>query len=183
MTVCIFAGASNKIQAEYVIECEHLGRELAQMDIDLIYGAGSGGLMGAVARGFRSIDGNVIGVTPKFIHTMEPVFDDCTEIIETETMAQRKEIMESKADAFIIAPGGVGTFDEFFQVVTLTDLNRFDKPIILFNVNNYYKTLMVYLYECAIKGFINANVIDKIYVADSVADITEYLKDYIEKKI
>ena len=177
MTVCIFAGASNKIDAEYVIDCETLGRELAQMKIGLIYGAGSGGLMGAVARGFRSVDGHVIGVTPKFIHTMEPVFDDCTEIIETETMAQRKEIMESKADAFIIAPGGVGTLDEFFQVVTLTDLNRFDKPIILFNVNNYYKVLMIYLYECAIKGFINETVLDKIYVADTVDDILDYLKE------
>ena len=177
MTVCVFAGASNKIGTEYVLECERLGFELAQMKIKLIYGAGSGGLMGATARGFRSANGEVIGVTPKFIHVMEPVFDDCTEIIETETMAQRKEIMESKADAFIIAPGGVGTFDEFFQVVTLTDLNRFDKPIVLFNMNNYYKTLMLYLYECAIKGFININVLDKIYVADTVNDITDYFKE------
>ncbi len=177
MTVCIFAGASNKIEAEYVVECEKLGMELARMNIKLIYGAGSGGLMGAVARGFRSVNGHVIGVTPKFIHTMEPIFDDCTEIIKTETMAQRKEIMESKADAFIIAPGGVGTFDEFFQVVTLTDLNRFDKPIIVFNMNNYYKSLMLYLYECAIKGFINETVLDKIYVANTVDDIIDYLKE------
>ena len=177
MTVCIFAGASNKIEAEYVVECEKLGMELARMNIKLIYGAGSGGLMGAVARGFRSVNGHVIGVTPKFIHTMEPVFDDCTEIIETETMAQRKEIMETKADAFIIAPGGVGTLDEFFQVVTLTDLDRFNKPIILFNMNNYYKSLMLYLYECAIKGFINETVLDKIYVADTVDDIVDYLNE------
>ena len=92
-------------------------------------------------------------------------------------MAQRKEIMESKADAFIIAPGGVGTLDEFFQVVTLTDLNRFDKPIIVFNMNNYYKSLILYLYECAIKGFINETVLDKIYVADTVDDILDYLKE------
>ena len=148
MTVCIYAAASNRIAQEYIEECERLGEELAKYRFSLIYGAGSTGLMGAVARGFRKQNGEVIGVTPKFIHVMEPVFDDCTKIIHTETMAERKEIMENNASCFIIAPGGVGTLDEFFQIVTLTDLCRKDKPIIVFNINGYYTKLLNYLYEC-----------------------------------
>ena len=177
MTVCIYAAASNKIAKEYIEECERLGEELAKYRFSLIYGAGSTGLMGAVARGFRKQNGEVIGVTPKFIHVMEPVFEDCTKIINTETMAERKEIMENNASCFIIAPGGVGTLDEFFQIVTLTDLGRKDKPIIVFNINGYYTKLLNYLYDCADAGFINVNVLDKIYVADTVEDILLYLNE------
>jgi uncharacterized protein (TIGR00730 family) len=179
MTVCIYAAASNRIAQEYIEECERLGEELAKYRFSLIYGAGSTGLMGAVARGFRKQNGEVIGVTPKFIHVMEPVFDDCTKIIHTETMAERKEIMENNASCFIIAPGGVGTLDEFFQIVTLTDLGRKDKPIIVFNINGYYTKLLNYLYECADRGFINVNVLDKIYVADTVEDIIDFFNDRI----
>lgn len=177
MNICVYAAASNRISKEYIDECEQFGEQIAIHGDKLVYGAGSGGLMGAVARGVRRLDGEVIGITPKFIHTMEPVFDDCTEIIHTETMAQRKEIMENKADCFVIAPGGVGTLDEFFQIVTLTDLGRKNKPIIVFNINNYYRKLLLWLYDCADAGFINVNVLDKIYVADTIEDIFEYFNE------
>ena len=177
MTACVYAAASNKIAKRYIQICEELGEEIAKHRMKLIYGAGSGGLMGAVARGVRRQNGEVIGVTPKFIHEFEPLFPDCTELIETETMADRKEIMENKADFFIIAPGGVGTLDEFFQIVTLTDVGRHNKPIIVFNIDGYYTKLLNYLYESSDLGFINVNVLDKIYVADDVEDIFAYFEE------
>ena len=177
MTACVYAAASNKIAKKYIQICEELGEEIAKHRMKLIYGAGSGGLMGAVARGVRRQNGEVIGVTPKFIHEFEPLFPDCTELIETETMADRKEIMENKADFFIIAPGGVGTLDEFFQIVTLMDVGRHNKPIIVFNIDGYYTKLLNYLYESSDLGFINVNVLDKIYVADDIEDIFAYFEE------
>ena len=177
MNICVYASASNNIAKEYVKECEQFGEQIAIRGDKLVYSAGSGGLVDAVVRGVRRFDGEVIGVTPKFIHTMEPVFDDCTEIIRTETMAQKKEIMESKTDCFVIAPGGVGTLYEFFQIVNLTDLGCKNKPIIVFNINNYYRKLLLWLYDCADAGFINVNVLDKIYVADTIEDIFAYFDE------
>ena len=86
------------------------------------------------ALAFDAEGGKIVGVTPHFMHKLEPVSDLCTELIATETMAERKTIMEEKADAFVIVPGGIGTFDEFFQILTLRVLGRHSKPIILYNV-------------------------------------------------
>lgn len=177
MTACVYAAASNRIDKKYIEICEELGRQIALHNMKLIYGAGSSGLMGAVARGVRSENGEVIGVTPKFIHEFEPLFPDCTTVIETETMSDRKEIMENNASFFIIAPGGVGTLDEFFQIVTLMDVGRHNKPIIVFNLDGYYTKLLNYLYECSELGFINMENLDKIYVADTIEDIFAYFED------
>ena len=166
MRLCIYASASNRIDKKYINAVEALGEKLAKEGHSLIYGGGSGGLMGAAARGFRKGNGDVIGVVPRFMHEFETAFEDCTQTIETEDMAERKEIMENGCDAFIIVPGGVGTFDEFFQALTLRDLKRHDKDIIIYNIDEYFTKLLEYMDDCIEKGFIRPAVKDFYSVID-----------------
>lgn len=184
MIICIYAAASDKIDKKYIKDVEHLGEELAKNGNGLIYGAGATGLMGAAARGFRAADGQVIGVTPKFMEDIEPTFGDCTELIFTDTMADRKEIMENGADAFLIVPGGIGTFDEFFQCITLRELDQHDKPIIIYNFDNYYTKLIEYMEDCIDKGFIRERVRDFYNVATTAkeaVDIVDNLSKTVKK--
>ena len=158
MKICIYAAASDRIDQKYVRAVENLGEQLAKEGHSLIYGGGATGLMGAAARGFRRGGGEVIGVVPTFMFEIEPTFNDCTQIIETEDMADRKEIMEDGCDKFIIVPGGVGTLDEFFQVLTLRDLDRHHKPITLYNIDGYYTKLIEFIDQATEKGFIAQDV-------------------------
>lgn len=160
MRLCIYASASDRIDKKYMTAVENLCERLAKEGHSLIYGGGGCGLMGAAARGFRRGNGDVVGVVPKFMHEFEPVFEDCTELIETEDMADRKEIMENGCDAFIIVPGGVGTFDEFFQALTLRDLEQHSKHITIYNIDGYYDKLIEYIDDCIEKKFIKEKVRD-----------------------
>ena len=134
MNVTLYGAASESIDRIYIDRVEELGLALANEGHTMIFGGGASGLMGAAARGMQKGKGKIIGVIPHFIHEFEPVYDGCTELIHTETMAERKDEMEGLADAFIIVPGGIGTFDELFQILTLKVLKQHDKPIILYNV-------------------------------------------------
>lgn len=176
-TICLYGAASNRIEDRYINAVYDLGTKMAQRGHRMVYGAGATGLMGAAARGMTDAGGYIIGVTPHFLHTMEPVYDKCSEIIDTKTMAQRKEIMEAHADAFIIVPGGVGTLDEFFQVLTLKDLHQHTKPIILLNVDGYYNEIEAALQAGYAKGFIREDVM-KMYM---LCDTTEEALEEIEK--
>jgi len=158
MRVCIYAAASDNIDKKYVTAVEKLSEDLAKSGHSLIYGGGASGLMGAAARGFRKGNGEVIGVAPKFMDKFEPIFEDCTEIIRTETMAERKKIMEDGCDAFIIVPGGIGTLDEFFQVLTLRELERHNKDIIIYNIDDFYTKLVDYIEDGIERGFIRPSV-------------------------
>ncbi len=121
MKICIFGAASAHIDDNYIKAVERLGKSLALRGHSLVFGAGGTGLMGAAARGFKRGGGFVHGVIPEFFREekVELIYEDCDKITYTETMAERKFIMEDEADAFIITPGGIGTFEEFFEVLTL----------------------------------------------------------------
>ena len=119
MFVCLYGASSNQISSEYICLTETLGSMLADAGYSLVYGAGGAGLMGAAARGFKKKNGYVIGVVPRFLQVDGILYPHCDEIIFTETMRQRKQTMKEKADAFIVTPGGIGTFEEFFEIYTL----------------------------------------------------------------
>lgn len=141
MRICVFGAASTEIDNKYVVSVEHLCEKLASNGHNLVFGAGGEGLMGAAARGFRKGGANIIGVIPSFFKDdkIEAIYDDCDDLIFTDTMRERKAVMEDKADAFLIVPGGIGTFEEMFEVLTLKQLGRHNKPIVIFNFENYYK--------------------------------------------
>ena len=124
MNICVFGSSSEQIDKIYLESAEHLGKKIAEKGYNLVFGAGKYGVMGASARGAYSAGGHTIGVTPDFFIDVGVVFDKCSELIVTDTMRERKGIMEDKADAFVICAGGMGTFEEFFEVLTLKQLNR-----------------------------------------------------------
>ena len=155
MKICVFGASSSTIDKSYVSQVEELGRKIADRGHGLVYGAGASGLMGAVARGVYEKKGEIVGVVPNFFDDEDMgvdgrIFQDCTELIRTDTMRERKRIMEERADAFVIVPGGIGTFEEFFEVFTLKQLERHNKAIAILNVNGYYNA-MIDMLEVAVK--------------------------------
>jgi uncharacterized protein (TIGR00730 family) len=167
MNITLYGAASDRIDQVYFERVEELGRVMARRGHTMVFGAGATGLMGAAARGMAECGGKIVGVTPHFMHTLEPVSTLCTELIATETMAERKTIMEEKADAFVIVPGGIGTFDEFFQILTLKVLGRHDKPIILYNINSFWDNMISVIGTDLIKGFISTKTADCFCICET----------------
>ena len=133
MKICVYGASGDNLRQEYFDAAYALGALMAEGGHTLIYGGGQTGLMGAVGRGAHDKGGEIIGVAPKFFDEPGVLSPDCTELIFTETMRERKHIMEDMADAFIVLPGGIGTFEEFFETLTLKQLGRHAKPMALLN--------------------------------------------------
>ena len=178
MNICVYGAASQKIDDIYTNAAEELGYIMALRGHNLVFGAGESGVMGAVARGVKRGKGKIIGVIPEFFRDekIEAIYQECDELIYTKTMNERKTAMEDLADAFIIAPGGIGTMEEFFEALTLKQLGRHSKPIAIFNVDGFYDYLEKFMYVTMKKKFIRANC-DLLYL--TVTDQDEIF-DYIE---
>lgn len=176
MKICIYGASSDEINKEYISKTYALGEEMGRRGHSLVFGGGATGLMGAAARGMTSLDAEIIGVAPKFFNFDGILYDKCTDFIYTENMRERKFIMEDTADAFIVAPGGIGTFEEFFEVLTLKQLGRHNKPIVIFNINGYYDSVNSLLENAISERFMKESCRDLL---KSFSDINEML-DYIE---
>ena len=157
MKICLFGAASSLIDNVYINEVERLGETLAKRGHSLVFGAGGTGMMGAAARGIKNGGGKVLGVIPYFFRdeAVEVIYDDCDDLIYTDSMHERKKIMEDKAEAFIITPGGIGTYEEFFEVLTLKQLGRHKKPIAIYNINGYFDALRNMLRTAIDEKFLN----------------------------
>ncbi|MBE6733035.1 MAG: TIGR00730 family Rossman fold protein [Ruminococcaceae bacterium] len=171
MKLCIYGAASNNIDKSYIEAGEALGKALAESGHGIVYGGGKNGMMGAVARGVASNKGEIIGVAPSFFLVDGVLFEDCTEFIYTETMRERKQIMEEKSDAFVVTPGGIGTFDEFFEIYSLRQLKRHSKKIIIFNINGYFNPLIDMLKASIEQHFVSPSNLDLLYVCDTVDEV------------
>lgn len=178
MKICVFGAASMTLDERFMTPVETLGEELGKRGHTLVYGAGSSGEMGAVARGFKKAGSTIHGVVPEFFkgELKEFVNWDCDELTLTETMRERKFIMEDLADAFVIAPGGAGTFEEFFEVFTLKQLGQHNKPIAIFDVDGYYDHMQA-LIENGIKtDFIKPDCRKLYVISDDINVIVEYIE-------
>jgi uncharacterized protein (TIGR00730 family) len=162
---------------------ETMGRELAKRGHSLVFGGGGNGLMGAAARGFKSAGGYILGVIPKFFdeEDVEAICDFCDELIQPDTMRQRKQLMEDNADAFIVVPGGIGTFEEFFEILTLKQLCRHNKPIALYNLMGYYDDINNVLDQAMKKNFIRDNCKELYYTTDDIEELFRYIEEPVEK--
>lgn len=180
MKICVFGAASSHIDQKYITEVENLGERLARMGHSLVYGAGGTGLMGAAARGFQRGGGRVFGVIPEFFREerIEQIYTECDEIKYTKTMSERKETMEDHADAFVIVPGGVGTYEEFFEVLTLKQLGRHGKAIVVFNIDGFYDGLQSFIDEAENRKFITFDPRAMYTVVDDSDKVIEYLNEY-----
>lgn len=177
MKICVFCASSETIDKSYLQTGERFGEILAEKGHTLVFGAGKYGVMGAAARGIRSKGGKAIGVIPTFFNEVDVTFTDC-ELIYTETMRERKFIMEEKSDAFLILPGGIGTFEEFFEVLTLKQLRQHTKPIVIYNEKGYYDPLINLLDSAIAQNFMADKTRDLYFVTDSIDKVFDYLDNY-----
>lgn len=179
MRICLFGSATDKIDPIYIKKTEKLCEILAKRGHTLVFGGGANGVMGAAARGFRKGGADICGVIPKFFETekLEAAYKKCTRLIETETMNERKQIMEDMAEAYIIAPGGIGTYDEFFEVLTNKQLGRHEKPIIIFNLEGFYDELLTMINVAIEKKFIRENCKKLYFSTDETDMLLSYLED------
>ena len=178
MRICVFGAASPTIDPEYMEKVEALGKEMALRGHSLVFGGGGHGLMGAAAKGVKSGGGYILGVIPEFFgeEDVEIVYPHCDELIEPETMRQRKQIMEDNSDAFIVVPGGIGTFEEFFEILTLKQLCRHNKPIAIYNIKNYYSDLNTLMEAAIEKNFVHENCRSLYSVTDDMQKLLEYIE-------
>lgn len=178
MNICIYGASSDNISAEYITACEMLGREIAKRGHAIVFGGGARGLMGAAARGADNEGGTITGVAPRFFDKEGILYPRCTEFIFTDTMRERKQIMENRSDAFIVMPGGIGTFEEFFEILTLKQLGRHSKAICVFNINGYYDAADDIFRHSVSEGFMSDSFFSLYSIFENPADIIDYLEKY-----
>lgn len=179
MEICVFGAASKTIDTKYTDAVEELGEFFAKRGHNLVFGSGRTGCMGAAARGFKKGGGKIHGVIPEFFK--EDLSDfvnwNCDRMTYTETMRERKAVMEDEADAFIITPGGVGTFEEFFEIITLKQLGRHRKPIAIYNIDGYYDELNALLEAAIEKHFVKPECRVTYRFFDSLDSMADYIEN------
>lgn len=178
MNICVYGAASDDIDKSYLEKGITLGKEIAKRSHTLVFGGGATGLMGAVAKGVESKSGTLVGIAPRFFDVDGILFKRCSEFIFTDTMRQRKKIMEEKSDAFIVTVGGIGTLEEFLEILTLRSLSRHKKPIAILNTNGYYDSLISFLENGAEQKFLKKEDVDLFFVSDDVTSILDYIESY-----
>ena len=185
MKICIFGAASAHIDQTYITAVERLGEKLARRGHSLVFGCGGTGLMGAAARGFKRGGGYIHGVVPRFFvdEKVESLYSECDKMTLTDTMAERKGIMEDDADAFIVVPGGIGTFEELFEILTLKQLARHTKAIVIYNVAGYYDDLEKFMRTVTERKFITVDCSKLYSVFSAEEELVGYLENYVPVKL
>ncbi|MBQ8230097.1 MAG: TIGR00730 family Rossman fold protein [Clostridia bacterium] len=178
MRICVYGAASPTIDPEYKEKVEEMGLQMAKRGHSLVFGGGGNGLMGAAAKGVRAGGGHILGVIPKFFdeEDVEEIFAFCDELIQPDTMRERKQIMEDNADAFIVVPGGIGTFEEFFEILTLKQLCRHNKPIAIYNLKGYYNELIHAIEKATEKNFIRGGCMDLFEMSEDIEKLFAYIE-------
>lgn len=175
MNICLYGSGSRQTPEIYLNEAYELGKKLAEKNWTLVFGGGDTGMMGACAKGVHDNNGKSLGIAPEWIGEFEPLCKQCSKFIYVDSMDERKSKFLENSDAFIISPGGIGTLDEFFEIITLRKLNQHDKEIIVYNINHFYDTMLKMIDEMGEKGFLyKQNELFK--VATSLDEIFEYLE-------
>jgi uncharacterized protein (TIGR00730 family) len=152
--ICVFGGAKGNEENEFIAKAFELGSKLALKRIQLIYGGAKTGMMGAVADGILSQNGHATGILPKFLYQKQIVHISLSKLIVVGSMHQRKKMMYDLCDAFVVLPGGVGTMEELFEVLTWIKLGLINKPVALLNVNGFYNSLLNQFRKMETAGFI-----------------------------
>ena len=183
MRICVYGAASSEIDKKYIEMGEELGRKMADRGHGIVFGGGRNGMMGATARGVSEKGGEVIGISPKFFeeNNAEIHYPNCTKFIHTETMRERKRLLEETSDAFIITPGGIGTFDEFFEILTLKQLGRHNKAIVIFDMYGFFDELATALYKMVQQRFIAKDCVELCKVCTTVDEVLDYIENYDPK--
>jgi uncharacterized protein (TIGR00730 family) len=173
--IAVFCASANGARPIYREQADALGHALAAHNIGLIYGGAKVGLMQAVAEAAIASGGHVVGVIPEVLVDLEVAHDGLSELHITDTMHTRKALMSERSDAFIILPGGFGTFEELFEVLAWQTLKIHTKPILLLNTAGFYNPMLAFLDHCVTEGVLKQKNRDILLVADTVEDAFKQL--------
>jgi uncharacterized protein (TIGR00730 family) len=176
--VTVYCSSSTNIAPVYMDAARELGQALARNGWRLVYGGNDVGMMGVLAGAVRAAGGSVVGVTPKLFIDKGVADNACDELHVTACMRERKATMERHGDAFIALPGGLGTFEEFFEIVCGKQLAYHNKPIVLLNVAGYYDPLLAMIQHGLEQNFVRPRATALYFVATTVEEAVEYLKSY-----
>lgn len=176
--ITVFCGSSIGTDEVFKNEATLLGKTLAKQNIGLVYGGAKVGVMGAVADGVLNAGGKVIGVIPQFLRTKEVAHEDLTELIMVKTMHERKTKMHELCDGVIALPGGFGTMEELFEMLTWAQLGLHQKPIGLLNTNGFYDDLIQLVKNMVDKGFLKQINLEMLIVSDSVDELLNKMSYY-----
>jgi uncharacterized protein (TIGR00730 family) len=176
--ITVFCGSSFGSEKEYQEQAFMLGKTLAERNIGLVYGGANVGLMGAVANGAIENKGKVIGVLPRFLQNKEIAHQGLTELILVETMHERKTKMNELTDGVITLPGGYGTLEEFFEMLTWAQLGLHKKPIAILNTNGFYDELLALVNTMVKKGFLKEANRNLLLISDDINDLLDQMTNY-----
>jgi len=177
-SVCVFCGSSHGFAPEYAATAKEMGRAIAARGWTLVYGGGNVGLMGVVADAALAVGGKVIGVIPEALLARELGHLGLTELRVVNTMHERKAMMADLSDAFIALPGGIGTFEEFFEVLTWAQLGIHHKPCGLVNTRGYYQPVMDLLENSVKEGFLKADHQKMVLTSGQAEDLLRQMETY-----
>jgi uncharacterized protein (TIGR00730 family) len=175
-SVCVFCGSAFGNDPAYSEAAKTIGAGIAKMGFSLVFGGGGLGLMGEVAKAVLDGGQSIQGIMPAFLQALEPAVSSQEKLIVTPHMQERKTLMLEMSDAFIVLPGGLGTFDEFFEVATEAQLRVHAKPIIVVNVKGYFDALDAMLHATVEKGFAKETIFKVYYLADGAEAALEILE-------
>ncbi|MEM9468534.1 MAG: TIGR00730 family Rossman fold protein [Pseudomonadota bacterium] len=180
--VCVYCGSSSNVDDVYKEAAKTLGHHIADAGWGVVYGGGRVGLMGIVADSALEKNGPVIGIIPEHIQEREVQHKDLTELHVVDTMHVRKQMMVDRSQAFVILPGGLGTLDEFFELITWKQLGLHDKPIVVANIEGYWTKMLDSIDNIANVGFMREEDKDLFVVVEKVEDIVDALKNAPNEK-
>lgn len=178
-SIALFCGSSTGNNPQFIQDAKDFGQQCAEKQITLYYGGASIGLMAAAANEALQYQGKVIGIAPDFFTKGEVLATHLTDMILVKSMSERKQLLEKRADAFVIFPGSYGTMDELFEIITDSQLGLHEKPVIIYNPDGYYDHLLAQLHRFEQDGFLRPFHKDLLKTATTVADIFTQLDSYV----
>lgn len=174
-SVCLFCASSDGAHPDYLQTAADFGAATAREGWRLVYGGGGVGLMGASARAAHAAGGRVVGIMPAFLRSRERLFDDVETVVVT-SMHERKQLMYDNSDAFVVAPGGVGTLEEVIELLSWKRLDLHAKPIIFLNTRGFWNTLLALMEHTVAEGMTPANFLEAYQVVDTVEEAIAAMK-------
>ena len=181
-SVCVYCGSSFGTDPVYEAAATRIGQLIAETGLRLVYGGGSVGLMGTIARAALDAGGPVTGIIPHFLEKREAMLTSLDELIVTKDMHERKQLMFQKSDAFIALPGGIGTLEEAVEMMTWAQLGQHRKPVVLVNINGFWSPLLKLLDHMRHQGFIRPEAEVPYLIAKSVDDVLPMIQDALSGK-
>lgn len=180
--ITVYCGSRTGNSSVYESGVRALAQEMIKRDLSLVYGAGRVGLMGIIADELLDANKEVLGIIPQKLVDREVAHTGCTELIIVETMRDRKWLMAERGDGFIAMPGGIGTLEELFEIMTLNQLHYIQKPLALYNVNGYYDKLIDFLNHGMKEGFLYPEQEELLIVSDDPAELLDQMAAYQAKR-